>query len=296
MSQLEKPTVFTFTPTIHTDTYPFIDPTKADLSNRTVLITGASKGIGRATAISFARAGARIIIAARSSLSSVSAEIESAAKSAGRPSPQILSLNLDVSNEASVKAAAEKIKSEFGSLDILINNAGFLEQNKKIAESDVQDWWRGWEVNIKGTYIVTRAMLPLLLSTPNGLKTILNLSSVGAHIQIPGSSGYQIGKLALLRFSEFVMTEYGDQGILCFAVSPGAVMTDMAAGLPKEILPMLLDTPEMAGDSMVWLSGFRRDWLAGRYVSVTWDMEELEGMRAKIEEGDLLKVRIALTL
>lgn len=114
-------------------------------------------------------------------------------------------------------------------------------------------------------------------------------------MKILGGSAYQSGKLAILRFGEFVMTEYGDQGILCFGIHPGGVMTDLSyRTLPKEFHKLLQDTPQLAGDSIVWLTGKRREWLAGRYVSTTWDMEELEGKKGEIEEGDLLKVRMAV--
>lgn len=66
----------------------------------------------------------------------------------------------------------------------------------------------------------------------------------------------------------------------------------MASAMPEHIVKILKDTPELAGDAMVWLTAVRREWLAGRYVSVTWDMEELEGRRERIVEGDLLKVRL----
>ena len=118
-----------FTKTIRNDTYDFIKPEQFDLSSRSVLVTGASKGLGKDNAISFARAGAsQIAIAARSGLEDVEKQMKEAAQKAGRKEPTILSLKLDVTDKQSVSDAAAKIKEDFGSLDIVINNAGYLEK------------------------------------------------------------------------------------------------------------------------------------------------------------------------
>lgn len=288
-----------FTPTTHHDTYAYIAPesTPHDLSNRAVFISGASKGIGRSTALSFARAGCTYIaLGARSPLSSLADELVAAAKSANHPAPKILSIVLDVTSPSSVAAAAEKVKSEFGRLDILINNAGYLEKFLPIIDSDPDEWSKVWDVNLKGVYLVSRSFLPLLIDTKDGLKTMLNVSSVGAHLTMPGASGYQTTKLALLRFTEFVNVECEEQGVLAYCIHPGGVMTELASALPKEAHYMLEDQPELAADSVVWLTGTRREWLRARYVSVTWDMKELEGKKEEIEKGDLLKVRMAVAM
>jgi hypothetical protein len=110
---------------IRDDTYDFVKPEQFDLSTRRVLVTSASKGLGKANAISFARAGAsEIAIAARSGLEDVEKQIREAAQKAGRKEPTILSLKLDVSDRQSVRDAVAKIEQDFGSLDIVINNAG----------------------------------------------------------------------------------------------------------------------------------------------------------------------------
>lgn len=282
-----------FTPTIHNDTYDFVKPEQWDLSSRTVLVTGASKGLGKDNAISFARAGvSKIAIAARSSMEGVEKDIKAAAQQAGKKEPMVLSLKLDVMDKQSVSDAVAKIEEEFGALDIVINNAGALEQFKRIAESDPDDWWRTWQVNTFGAYLVVRATIPLLLKKEGGLKTILNVSSIGAHFVMHGASAYQTSKLALIRISEFINAEYGEKGVLSFAVHPGGVMTELSSGMPEASHHMLQDKPAMAADTFVWLTAERRDWLAGRYVSCNWDMKEFGDMKEKIVKGDLLKVRL----
>ena len=149
-----------------------------------------------------------------------------------------------------------------------------------------------WEVNVRGPYLLTRALLPMMLE--EGERIIVNIGSVGAHCTFPGASSYQISKFALMRFTEFVMTDYGAQGIVAHTVHPGGVATDMSLRMPESYHAYLHDTPELAGNTVVWLTRERREWLAGRYISVNWDMEELATRKDDIVGSDKLKMRMAL--
>lgn len=236
-----------------------IDPSTADLSGKSVLVSGASKGIGRATAISYAKAGAsRIAILARSDLSLVNQEMLDAAKKAGRVEPKILRLSADVSNRAEVEQAAQKVAAEFGELDILINNAGYLERFLPIAEADPDEWWRTFEINVKGLFLMTRSFLPLVLKSQD--KTIVAVSSIGAHLSVPGASSYQTTKTAVLRLNDFLQAEYGDQGLLVYGIHPGGVLTELARTMPEYTHATLTDQPELAGDTLVFLTKERREW------------------------------------
>ncbi|KAJ5114654.1 hypothetical protein NUU61_000413 [Penicillium alfredii] len=276
------------------DTYPFIDPAKADLAGKSVLITGASKGIGKATAISFATAGcSNILLAARSDLADVEKAVHDAATKAARPRPFVHSLKVDVTSENSVQAAAETAADVLdGSLDVLINNAGYLEEWKPIAESEPSEWWRTWEVNIKGTYLAAHFFVPLLLKSQT--KTVINISSGGAHVMFPGASAYQTTKFALCRLTEFMVKEYSQQGLIAMSLHPGGVKTDLAMNMPPEKQSVLTDTPELAADTLVWLARERRDWLAGRFVSASWDMEELERKKQDVLQRELFKFRVVV--
>ena len=258
-----------------------------------MLITGASKGVGLATAVAFAKAGADCIaVAARSSLDKVEAAVLEAAKQAGHSAPKVLRLTLDVSDEKNVADAASQIEQVFGRLDILVNNAGRLETWIPLAETDPTSWWNTWEVNIKGTYLMTRAFLPLLLK--GGEKTIVNMNSMGAFVTRPGASAYQTTKLAMLRLTEFTFAEYGAKGILAFAIHPGAVPTELAFGMPADTRANLVDSPELSADTIVRLTQERQEWLNGRYYSANWDMPEVMSRKDEIVEHDKLKVRLVL--
>ncbi|EFX04156.1 short chain dehydrogenase reductase [Grosmannia clavigera kw1407] len=288
----EVHTGFYFTESRHKDTYPAIDPSKRDFSGRYVFITGASKGIGRETALSFASAGAAGIgIGARTGITDLLEPIAAAAKAAGKMPPQVVAVTLDVTDAASVAAAATAIKTAFPRLDLLVNNAGYLETRAKIADSDPDEWWKTFTVNVRGPYLVTRAFLPFMLEA-GGDKTVINLCSIAAHLVAPGASAYQTSKLALLRFTEFLDQDHGADGVLTYALHPGGVLTDMGRRLPKERQPAMTETPKLAADVIVFLTERRREWLAARYVSATWDVEELLSKEKEVVEGGKLQVRM----
>lgn len=127
------------------------------------------------------------------------------------------------------------------------------------------------------------------------LKTVVNINSVASHNLRPHASAYGTSKLAALRLTDFLLVEAADQGLLAYSVHPGGVLTELAENnMPKSTLAALVDAPELAGDTVVWLTQQRRDWLAGRYLSCTWDMEELMAKKDCIVTKDLLKVKLVL--
>ncbi|KAI1490242.1 oxidoreductase-like protein [Biscogniauxia mediterranea] len=286
----------TFTSTTHSVPYPLLSTAKHIGHN--VLITGGTRGIGRAIAVAFARAGAKAIAVADISeaFGRLASDLIAAAQANGHEPPQIILTKMDVTDESSVQKCAGIITEEFkGRLDVLINNAGYMTPAQPIPESDTSAWWRTMEVNLKGVYHTAKYFVPLLLSSPDGPQTVINLSSVAAHNLRPMASAYGTSKMAVLKLTEFLMVEAGDRGLVAYSVHPGAVLTELAEkGMPPETLSGLTDSAELAGATVSWLSSERRAWLAGRYLSATWDMNELLSRRTEIEEGDKLKVRLVV--
>ncbi|KAF3902078.1 C-factor [Orbilia brochopaga] len=280
--------------TVHHDTYPAIDPLLADLTGKSVVITGASKGVGYATALAFARAGcSKIAISARSPLDKLKSEIRDVAKAAGRAEPLVIAMTVDVTSEIDVPRFAAEVVLRFNNtVDILINNAGYLEEWLPFAETKPAEWWKTWEVNIKGLYLCSRYFLPMVLRSST--KTIINVSSNGAHVTSRGASAYQSSKFAVCRLAEFMTNDYWDEGLVAIAVHPGSVMTELAKGMPEYMHEVLIDTVELPADAMVWLAKERREWLRGRYVMTNWDVNELEAKKDEIVDGDLLKFRLAI--
>ncbi|KAJ3934158.1 MAG: hypothetical protein NXY57DRAFT_890707, partial [Lentinula lateritia] len=140
---------------------------------------------------------------------------------------------------------------------------------------------------------VTRASLrplPLLISSFDGLKTIINLTGFAAHFVGTGFSVYQ--QPSVLRLSELFVTGYGDsKGIFSFGVHPGAIATDIVSHLPGGLVGVLVDTLELSAHSIVFYSKERRDWLDARYISAQWDVDELKSTRDEVIASDKSKVR-----
>ncbi|OLN97504.1 3-oxoacyl-[acyl-carrier-protein] reductase 2 [Colletotrichum chlorophyti] len=290
-----------FTTKIHATTYDYISPLKLELTGKHILVTGAAweDGVGYATATAFARAGASAIAVA--DLHGVDSDLvdrlKSAATHAGRPEPLVLSYTVDIASRDSVEVMHDAISQAFGGrLDIVINNAGHTEPYKPLLESDMDVCWRTWEVNVHGLINMARAFLPMQLSTragdADGLCTMINVASSGALSARPGSASYRSSKLAVLRWTETLQLEYGEQGLVTYCVNPGAIKTKMTEHLPETIRNRLPHRPDIAGDTIAWLAAERREWLGGRYVSCPWDMEELMQMKDDIVENDKLKMRM----
>ncbi|KZT70840.1 putative oxidoreductase [Daedalea quercina L-15889] len=276
------------TENIHHDVYPAIDPRgalKDACKGKSVLVTGAGRGIGKAVALAFALAGAaNIVLTARSQ-----SELESARKAIlSEPqlsgSPKVLIQVTDVASEESVKALFDMLAKEGVQIDVLVNNAGYMEKTVPVHLADPAEWWQTWEANMKGTYLPTHYLLKGVFSTnavaPHPI-TILCTSSVGGLVTRAGFSGYQTSKTAVNRFAEFLHAEYGDKGVRAFAYHPGGVLTKLAKhGMPPETHhTLLVDTPELAGGFSVFLSAPEKyadtDVFRGRYVSCSWDVEDM---------------------
>lgn len=289
-----------FTKLTHASSYPLISPTNLDLAGRYVVITGAAfdNGVGYAAATAFAKGGASGI--ALLDLHGVSepllTDLKTAAKEAGRPEPLILGHQGDITDRKSVGRFKEQVLEAFGGrLDVLVNNAAHQESSGTILDADPDVYWRTWEVNVRGMFNMTRAFLPTLLDhgKQGGLCTVLNVASSGGLTPRPGGASYRSSKLAVMRWTENLQLDHQEQGLLTYCVNPGAIKTEITREtVPEHIRDMLPHHPSIAGDTIAWLTSQRRDWLAGRYVSCPWDMEELEGRREEIVNGDKLKVRM----
>lgn len=281
--------IYQFTEKVHGDVYPWITNAIEDSAlDKTVLVTGGGRGIGKAIATKFAASGAKkVIVTARtiSQLKEVKAEIESVNKST-----VIIAKPLDVTDEGAVKRLFAD--SEVGIIDVLVNNAGRIERHVSLAESETSDWWSTFETNVKGTYMVTKEYINANIERGG---TIISTSSIGSGVVTPKISSYQMTKTAVNRMMEFVDAEYETRGFRCFAFHPGAVKTTLVDNNAELITAFkFTDTPELAAATCVYLASKRSEYLKGRYISSNWDVEELESAKDNIVGNNLLRTTVVL--
>jgi 3-oxoacyl-[acyl-carrier protein] reductase len=194
-----------------------------DLKNKNALITGAGKGIGKAIALALAKEGVNIILVARTQ-----EEIDSVAAKVRSLRVKALAITADVADINSVNAAVTKALAEFGTIDILINNAGIAAFGKFL-ELEPADWERIIQVNLMGTYYVTRAVLPNMIERQTG--DIINISSTAGLSGNALTSAYSASKFAVLGLTESLMQEVRKHNIRVTALTPSTVATDMAKEL-----------------------------------------------------------------
>lgn len=188
-----------------------------NMTGKTVLITGASRGIGAEAGRVFADAGANVVLLARSrdSVTALAAEIGDAA----------LALACDVADYDQVAAAVQACVDRFGGLDVLIGNAGVIEPISRLASADPAGWGQAIDINLKGVFHGMRAALPVMLAAGGG--TILTISSGAAHSPIEAWSHYCASKAGAAMMTRCLDMEEREQGIRAIGLSPGTVATQM---------------------------------------------------------------------
>ncbi len=268
------------------------------LVGKVALVTGASRGIGRACAESLARAGARVAMVARSV-----DQVEEVARAIRATGAAARGFRADVTVEADLFAAVKDAETEFGPIEILVNNAGLGPPVGPVALADPDEWWRTVEVNLRGPMLCMRAVLPRMLARGRG--RIINVSSGAGSIGIPYLSAYVVSKTALTRLTEVVAAEVMEAGIAVFAIEPGTVRTAMAEQIlgteeGKRWMPWfhsIFDegrdvTAVQAADLIVGLASGVADSLSGRFLSRRDDLSMLIREADEIVRNELYKLRI----
>jgi NADP-dependent 3-hydroxy acid dehydrogenase YdfG len=191
-----------------------------DLSNQVVAVTGASSGIGEATALACAQAGAAVALAARRKdrIDALAARI---AEAGGRA----LAVETDVARESDARAFIERAHRELGRLDVLVNNAGVMLLGP-IAGAETEEWRRMIDANVYGVLYCTHAALPLMAAQGSG--HIVNVSSVAGRFARAGIGVYNLTKFGVGAFSEALRQELAPLGVRVTVVEPGAVATELA--------------------------------------------------------------------
>ena len=239
-----------------------------ELTNKVAVVTGASRGIGAATAVELAKAGAKVVLAARSE-----AEINTIAQSIRDDGGVAVARSCDVSSYADVSSLIETAESAYGQVDILVNNAGVIEPINHLAESDPEAWGQVVDINLKGVYYGMRAVLPAMIA--RGAGTIITIGSGAAHGAMEGWSHYCTTKAGALMLTKAVHKEAGGKGVRSINLSPGTVATEMqveikASGINpvSQLDPSVHIPADWPARAIVWLSGAGGDRFAGEEVSL----------------------------
>jgi 3-oxoacyl-[acyl-carrier protein] reductase len=246
--------------------------------DKVAIITGAGRGIGKAIALAFAKEGADLAVISRTL-----AEVEQTAREAEGFGVRVLPLKVDVSRAEEVDSMVEETLQKFGKIDILVNNAGILGPIGLLVKNDIKLWIEVVNVNLIGTFLCCKAVLPHMMKRRCG--KIINLSGGGAAYPKPRFSAYACSKAAVVRLTETLAEEVKDYNIQVNAIAPGMVKTKM--------VEQIVEAGEKAGETAlddarkaledggagfepvtslaVFLASDESDGLTGRLISAVWD-------------------------
>jgi 3-oxoacyl-[acyl-carrier protein] reductase len=242
------------------------------LQDKVALVTGASQGIGRATALAFAEAGAKVAVAARSAdkLATLVADIESKGGAA-------LALSMDVADAAQVKAGFQQTLAKFGRLDILVNNAAITRDTLAL-RMKLDDWDAVLRTNLTGAYLCSQQALGAMLRQRSG--RIINISSVVAETGNAGQANYIAAKAGLMGLTRALAVEVASRSITVNCVAPGFIDTPMTAPLPdalKEKMKSLIPLGRFGSDrdvaaAILFLSSDEAAYITGQVLDVNGGM------------------------
>ncbi|NTV45080.1 MAG: SDR family oxidoreductase [Chlorobiales bacterium] len=240
------------------------------LQGKVVIITGSTKGIGKAIAKRFVDEGAKVVIT-----SSSQRNVDNAVKEF--PGQNAFGMACDVTNYDDVEKLISETVKRFGHLDVIINNAGVAEPFRRIVDAPLEDWYKPIDINIKGSYHCCRAALKYFLTQGKG--KVINMAGAGTTTNTPYFSGYGSSKAALYRMTMALSEEYKGTGIEVMLLNPGLVRTEILSvdrptlDLQKrmetfsKVMDMFAQPPSVAAGLAVKLAGSWSDGKPGVYLN-----------------------------
>jgi len=233
------------------------------LKDKVALITGGGRGIGKAVALAYGREGARLAICARTG-----SELEETAKEISALGAECLAVVCDVSLEESVAKTAQEVQEKFGRIDVLINNAGVMTRPTPLVELEAKKWDYTISVNLRGPFLVTRALLPLMMRQRSG--SIINVSSSIGRGAYANFAAYAASKWGIEGLTQTLAAEVSPHNIRVNSVEPGYVATKLTGYHGSR--------PESVTELFVFLGTDESKGITGRMLSSS-------GWRSQIKDG-----------
>ena len=243
------------------------------LDGKTALVTGASRGIGRAIALCLAAEGARVAINYAGNVKAAE-EVKTSVEAAGGTA---ILCQADIADSTAVEAMIADVVKEFGTIDILVNNAGITRDTLLMRMKD-EDFAKVLDTNLKGVFYCTKAVSKLMMKKRSG--RIVNMASVVGLVGNAGQTNYAAAKAGVIGFSKSAAKELASRGITVNVVAPGFIGTDMTAGLPESVKEkMLTDIPlsrmgeaEDVANAVLFLTSDQASYITGQVVNVDGGM------------------------
>jgi len=237
--------------------------------NRTVLVSGASRGIGRAIALSLAEAGAYVVLNYRGNQTAADASLAAIVEGGGSGELS----QFDVANESEIEQAVKKIVDGHNKIDILVNNAGVTADNLLMRVSPA-DWDQVVGTNLKGTILCTKVVSRHMIRQRSG--RILNISSVAGQMGNAGQSLYAAAKAGIIGFTKTIARELASRNVTANVIAPGFIETDMTAKLSDQqrekflqLIPLgRFGTCQEVGDMVVFLAGEKAGYITGQVFGI----------------------------
>ncbi len=249
------------------------DPADLSLQNRVALVTGASRGIGRAIALALARAGATVAVNYLRASDQAGAVVEEIEKGGGKG----LASQADVSDFAAAQELVKDVISQLGGLDILVNNAGIIRDGLIMMMKE-EDWDLVLTTNLKSTFNCSKAAVRHMMRKRYG--RIIVISSIAGQMGNPGQTNYSASKAGQIGFTKALAREVATRGITVNAVAPGYVDTDINVDMPEEAKAAILNltplgrtgTPTEIAYAVAFLADERASYITGQVLAVDGGM------------------------